>query len=164
MSKVIITCGKIGAGKSTYAEKLRKSEKAVLLSCDEITLALFDGNIGEKHDEIVERCQKYLFQKSLEIIEIGCNVILDWGLWQKEERIEAREFYKKHDVPCEIHYIHVSDVQWQANLEKRNADVLAGRTSAYFVDEGLAAKFDGLFEEPERSEVDVWVENKWNKI
>ena len=39
--------------------------------------------------------------------------------------------------------------------------MLAGRTSAYFVDEGLAAKFDGLFEEPEKSEVDVWVENKW---
>ena len=68
MPKVIITCGKIGAGKSTYAEKLRKSEKGVLLSCDEITLALFDGNVGEKHDEIVERCQKYLFAKSLEVI------------------------------------------------------------------------------------------------
>ena len=39
----------------------------------------------------MERCQKYLFGKSLEIIEIGCNVILDWGLWMKEERIEAPE-------------------------------------------------------------------------
>lgn len=162
MPKVIITCGKIGAGKSTYAEKLRVKEKAVLLSCDEITLALFDGNVGEKHDEIVERTQKYLFGKSLEILEIGCNVIFDLGLWQRDERIEAREFYKAHNVPCEIHYINVSDEQWQKNLEKRNADILAGRTSAYFVDEGLAAKFDGIFEVPERSEVDVWIENEWS--
>ena len=162
MPKVIITCGKIGAGKSTYAEKLRIKEKAVLLSCDEITLALFDGNVGEKHDEIVERCQKYLFGKSLEIIEVGSNVVLDWGLWMKEERTEAREFYMAHNVPWEIHYVYVSDEQWQKNLEKRNADVLAGRTSAYFVDEGLAAKFDGIFEEPERSEVDVWIENEWS--
>ena len=25
-----------------------------------------------------------------------------------------------------------------------------------------AEKFDGIFEEPERSEVDVWIENEWS--
>ena len=40
MPKVIMTCGKICSGKSTYAQKLRLEYSAVILSVDEITLAL----------------------------------------------------------------------------------------------------------------------------
>ena len=39
MSKVILTCGKICCGKTTYAQKLCKENNAILLSVDEITLA-----------------------------------------------------------------------------------------------------------------------------
>ena len=55
MPKVILICGKICCGKTTYAKKLVKEQNTVLLSCDEITLALFGQYIGEKHDEIVEK-------------------------------------------------------------------------------------------------------------
>lgn len=41
MAKVILICGKICSGKSTYAEQLRVQNNAVVLSTDEITLALF---------------------------------------------------------------------------------------------------------------------------
>lgn len=157
MSKVILICGKICSGKSTYANKLRTEERAVLLSCDEITLALFDGNIGEKHDEMVERTQNYFFSKSVEIVETGINVILDWGFWMKEERDFARDFYQKRNIECEFHYIHISDEIWITRINKRNAAILNHQASAYFVDEGLAAKFGALFEMPGKDEIDVWV-------
>jgi len=79
MAKVFLICGKICSGKSTYGEKLRKERNAVLLSIDEITLSLFGQHCGEKHDDYVERTENYLFEKSLEILEIGVNVVLDWG-------------------------------------------------------------------------------------
>ena len=65
MNKVILLCGKICSGKSTYAEKIIQKEKAVLLSCDELMLAIFDPLLGDKHDIISDRVQKYLYQKSL---------------------------------------------------------------------------------------------------
>lgn len=40
MAQVIMTCGKICSGKSTYAQKLSKKYNAVILSVDEITLSL----------------------------------------------------------------------------------------------------------------------------
>lgn len=86
MAKVILICGKICSGKSTYAEQLRVQHNAVVLSTDEITLALFGQHCGDKHDDYVERTQNYLFNKSLELIEVGGNVILDWGFWMKVER------------------------------------------------------------------------------
>lgn len=159
-AKVILICGKICSGKSFYAERLRKEYGAVMMSVDEITLSLFGQHIGEKHDKICERTQKYLFEKSLEIVEVGTDVILDWGFWQREDRKYAREFYKSRSVPCEFHYLDISDEAWKKNLAERNAAVSAGKTEAYFVDDNLAAKFERMFEVPDKSEIDVWYENK----
>lgn len=161
MAKVMLICGKICSGKTTYAQRLRREHRAVLLSCDEITLALFDQHIGEQHDVIVERTQNYLFNKSLEILKSGINVILDWGFWMHEERDLAREFYRSHEIDCEFHYVDVSNAVWQANLIKRNRAILDKQTSAYYVDEGLARKFEKLFEMPSRDEINVWFQNDW---
>ena len=43
MAKVILICGKICSGKSTYAEQLRIKERAAVLSVDEIMLACLNS-------------------------------------------------------------------------------------------------------------------------
>lgn len=155
MAKVILICGKICSGKSTYAEQLRIQNNAVVLSTDEITLALFGQHCGDKHDEYVERTQNYLFNKSLELIEVGINVILDWGFWLKEERDYAREFYNSRNIECEFHYIDISNATWKARLKKRNSEILAETTRAYYIDDNLADKFASIFEVPDADEIDV---------
>lgn len=160
MSKVILICGKICSGKSTYTEKLKKKNKAVLLSCDEITLDVLGGNLGDDHDIISERTQNYFFNKSLEILDAGADVILDWGFWLKSKRDSAREFYSNRSIPYEFHYIDISDELWKINVAERNKAVINGETSAYFIDEGLAEKCGRLFEEPSADEIDVWYKNE----
>ena len=155
MAKVILICGKICSGKSTYAEQLRVQNNAVVLSTDEITLALFGQHCGDKHDDYVERTQNYLFYKSLELVEVEINVILDWGFWMKEERDYAREFYNSRNIECEFHYINISDETWKARLNKRNSAILAKETNAYFIDDNLAEKFASIFEVPSKDEIDV---------
>lgn len=157
MAKVIGICGKISSGKSIYAEQLRIQNKAAVLSVDEVMLALFEQNIGDKRDEYVEKTQKYLFEKSIELIEAGIGVILDWGFWTRAERAFVREFYTSRGIDFELHYIDISDEEWKTRLNKRNSAVLANETNAYFVDESLAAKFSNIFEKPDESEVDMWV-------
>ncbi len=155
MPKVVLMCGKICAGKSTYAERLRTELGAAVLSVDEITLALFGQHTGEKHDEYVEKLENYLYRKSIDLLETGINVILDWGFWTRAERDRGREFYGSRGIECELHYIDVSDKAWRERLARRNAAVEAGEVSAYYVDEGLAAKFEGIFEPPDGDEIDV---------
>ncbi|MBR3869076.1 MAG: ATP-binding protein [Clostridia bacterium] len=155
MAKVILICGKICCGKTTYAKKLCTQNNAVLLSVDEITLALFGQHCGDKHDECVERTEKYLFNKSMEFINKDINVVLDWGFWTKAERKSVKEFYKSRDIECELHYIEISDETWKYRLNKRNIAVLAEETSAYYVDENLAAKFASIFEIPGEDELDI---------
>ena len=153
--KVYLMCGKICSGKSTHARELRQEHKAVVLSVDEITLALFGQDAGEKHDDYVARAEAYLYRKSLEIVESGISVILDWGFWTKEERDYARQFYGSRNIPYEFHYIDVDDAEWHRRLEKRNAAISRHELDAYYVDDGLAAKFAAIFEKPEPGEIEI---------
>lgn len=155
MSKAFLICGKICCGKTTYANKICAENKAVLLSVDEITLALFGQHCGDKHDEYVERAEKYLLNKSMELISKDINVVLDWGFWTKAERESAKGFYESRNIKCELHYIDIIDEIWKSRLHKRNNAVLANETSAYYVDDNLAAKFASIFEVPSKDEIDV---------
>ena len=157
MAKVILICGRICCGKTTYSQQLCQKSNAIILSVDEIMLAIFGQHAGDKHDEYANKTQIFLFDKSAELAAAGVNVILDWGFWTKEARASAKEFYKSRNIACEFHYIDISDEVWKQRLDKRNGSVLAGETQAYFVDENLAEKFASLFELPGEDEIDVWV-------
>ena len=155
MADVIMTCGKICSGKTTYAQKLRAERKAVILSVDEITLALFPEGAGEMLDIYVERAEELLYCKALEIVGTGTNVILDWGFWTRAEREYARRFFGENGIHCELHYLNVSDELWRERIAKRNDLIAEGKISAYYVDNGLAEKFAGIFEEPDENEIDL---------
>ena len=161
MAKVILICGKICSGKSWYAERLRRERNAVVLSHDELMLAVFDPLLGDRHDEIAGRATEYLFGLAMQLVRAGVNVILDWGFWTREKRREAREFYESRGIPCEFHYLDTPDEVWEKNIKTRNQAVLQGKTDAYYVDEGLRRKLEAAFEIPEPQEIDVWYKNVW---
>jgi len=154
MAKVIMTCGKLCSGKSTYARSLADETGAVILSVDEITLAVFRNEAGDMLDEYVRRIQDYLYGKSLEIAAAGTDVILDWGFWTSSEREYARSFYRQHGISCELHYLDITDELWKQRIAERNESVKNGKVSAYFVDKGLEEKYTGIFQPPDESEID----------
>jgi len=154
MAEVIMTCGRVCSGKSTYARKTAAERGAVILSVDEITLAMFPEGAGDMLDTYVERAEQYLYRKSLEIIRTGTDVVLDWGFWTRSEREFARNFYARNGVHCELHYLDISDAIWHQRIAERNQLVSAGKVSAYYVDDGLAEKFSAIFEKPDENEID----------
>ena len=152
MAKVIMTCGKICCGKTTYAEKLAQERHALILSIDRVMLALFPDGTGEMHDAYVQRTEQYLLSLSLQVLQCGTDVILDWGLWTREQRDRIREFYRTHgNIENEIHYLRIPQDEWERRIRKRNS-AHAADPSSYFVDEGLLDKVESLFQEPEPDE------------
>jgi len=159
LGKVILICGKICSGKTTYAKNIAKNENAVILSVDELMLTLFGQYVGEKHDEMAEKTEKYLYKKSIELISNGLNVILDWGFWTREERIIATKYYANMGIKAEWHYIEIDDITWKNYMEKRNNAIINNEQEFYYIDENIAKKFWNIFEEPEPNEMDVWYKN-----
>ena len=157
MAKLICICGKICSGKTTLAEELLKCGRAVRLSCDEVADVVFDKNLGDKHDEVMAKVTEYLHRKAKDILLAGCDVILDWGFWKKDARQKVRERYAAMGIEQLWYFVDVSDEIWDKQIQKRNAEVLAGLSADYFVDEGLKAKLLANFERPEPDEYDIKV-------
>lgn len=155
MAKVILLCGKLASGKTTYANALKARMPAVLLSCDELMLTLFPQGAGLYHDELSVRARNYLLALAEALCQNDVNVILDWGFWTRQSRRSVREYFDARGITCELHYIDAKENVWQEHIQARNAAVQAGSTTAYFIDEGLLAKMNVLFEMPVPEEIDV---------
>lgn len=157
MSKVILICGKICSGKTYYANSIKEKENAIILSTDEVTYDLIDNKQGEEYEDFANRVNNYLKKKTVELAKVGCNVILDWGFWTEKDREEISEYFKKHKVKYEWHYIDVDEKTWQRNIKERNQKVLEGKGgSSFYVDQGLFNKVLSKFEEPNKEEIDIW--------
>lgn len=157
MGKIVAICGKICSGKSYYANQIKHSYNAVILSTDEVTYDLIDNQQGEFYDSFCIRVNKYLMKKSVELVNVGCNVILDWGFWTSAQRREVTEYYKSRNVDVEWHYIDIDSISWEENVRERNERVKAGNGgSDFYLDEGLKRKLLGLWETPAHNEIDVW--------
>ncbi len=159
--KIIAICGKICSGKTYYANKIKRKENAVILSVDEVTYDLINNEQGEFYDEFCPRVNKYLMKKSVELANIGCNVILDWGFWTKQVRKETTEFYKSKDINIEWHYIDVDDETWEKSIEERNKRIEEGNGgSDFYINEGLKKKIIEKWEAPNKEEINVWYKRR----
>ena len=157
MAKLLCICGKIGCGKTYYANRLKEQEHAVILSTDEVTYDLTNNQQDDGYDEFAIRVNLYLRKKAVEIVNAGCTVILDWGFWTKENRKEIKRYGENNGVLVEMHYIDIDDKTWYENIEKRNNEVISGNGgSSFYVNEGLLNKVSSLFEIPEKEEIDIW--------
>ncbi len=157
METVHLLCGRLCSGKSHYAAHLREENGAVVLSVDELMLALFGPDAGELHDEYARRAKEYLFRQAVELSCADVPVVLDWGFWTRESRRAVREAFAARSVPTRLYWLDVDGEEWKARIQRRNEAVLRGETRAYLVDEGLLKKFSSLFEPPLPGEIDVTV-------
>ncbi len=160
MAKVIAICGKICSGKSYYAKQIKAKYNAVILSTDEATYDLIKNEQGEFYDIFADRVNKYLRKKAAEIVSAGCNVILDWGFWTREERKETTDYFNIYGIDVEWHYINIEKNRWEKLIEERNKRIEEGNGSSdFYLDDGLMKKLLSKFEEPTREEIDVWYIN-----
>lgn len=164
MAKIILICGKICAGKSTYSKKLMIEQKAVRLNPDEIMKTIYGEFLGDRHDDVLQHTLNYIYKKAVEIYSTGINVIIDFGFWQRHYREDANRFFSKLDIKPEWHYIDIDDMLWLKNIEKRNREVENDLSDDYYVSEYILDKFRNPLDMPQPDEMDVWFKNVRNTM
>jgi predicted kinase len=161
MSKVIILCGKIASGKTYYAKELKKKSNAIILSVDDLMLKLSDSCMGNHHDDIARRCERYFYSLAEQILLQGLDVIIDFGYWTRKEREEAKVYFKSREIQVELHYIKVADEKRFIQLANRNQCLIMNRNKqvdrVYIIHEELRKRLDSKFEEPTPNEIDVLI-------
>ncbi len=130
---------------------------AVYLSTDELMLRLFPEPLGDRYDEALARAQQYLLELAATLVAADTTVLFDGAAWTRADRRATTAFFRGRSLPCEWHWIDPPDEVWQAHIAARNREVLAGRSDAYYVDDGLLEKCLFQFEAPEDDESAVRV-------
>jgi len=158
MGKVILICGKIGSGKTTYMHKLAIELNAMTLTQDEIMYGLFGKDLYYENREMYYKhatwVEAFVFRKAGEAAKSGATVLVDNGVWSAEERAMLRKFYADMGVICELHYLDTSEMQRRKNIQKRNAAILRGELNESVMEE---SDIDHDFDTPHDEEIDVRV-------
>ena len=95
----------------------------------------------------------YLVKKGAEIVNNGCDVILDWGFWKKEERKQLTQYFQERNISIEWYYVSVDDETWKKNIEMRNKSVKEHDDgSSFSLNEEILDRANKLFEVPSQDE------------
>lgn len=96
-SMLFLTCGLPGSGKTTLAKRLEQEARALRLTGDEWLQELFP-NMSTAEAETSpfrSRVERLQWLTAVRTLELGCNVVVDWGVWTRKERdvfrVAARE-------------------------------------------------------------------------
>ena len=60
-----------------------------------------------------------LIEIGLRALELGLNVVIDFGLWSRDERSALRQAAADRDAALEMHYLEVSAFEQRRRLDQR---------------------------------------------
>jgi len=150
VSQIILCCGKVLSGKSTFASGLQVKSGFIWFSADEWMLHFYgEPENRQDFEEKLSRCKEMIYRCADRFLGLGVNVVLDFGFWKIGERKSARSRFEETGHAVEIVYFPVSFEQQCARGQHRDA----GATSKEFVmfKEKIVA-LNALFDEPEVDE------------
>jgi predicted kinase len=142
---LFLTCGLQGAGKTTLAKRLEAERSAVRLTADEWLHQVHPQVSGAELDALREPIERIQWAVAARALQLGCNVILDWGLWSREERDRYRLL--GHDLGARVVLCLVDATRDEllARLSRRNADAPPG---TFHITEARLDESMSLFERP----------------
>lgn len=110
------------SGKTTLAKKLEHELPALRLNLDEWHIHLFGQDAEDPEHDVRHRLiETSLWNTARRVLALGTDVILDYGLWAREEREDYRLRAKQLGASSEVHYLDVPERELLRRLEKRNS-------------------------------------------
>lgn len=107
-----------GSGKTTLAHSLLTERRAVLLSPDEWMLPLFGSTYTDQEHDVLEG---RLLALGFDVLRAGVDVIVDFGLWARDERTALRALAADADFACVVHYLEIEESERRRRIEARYA-------------------------------------------
>ena len=137
-----------GAGKTTRARQIEAERQAVRLTPDDWIMPLFGDPEPEDKRDVLEGRFVWLALRSL---RLGVNVVLDFGVWSRDERMALRSLTASVGASCELVYLEI-----EPNEQRRRTD------QRFRADPGATFEMSGddlersilLFQAPDRGELD----------
>ncbi|MET8089333.1 ATP-binding protein [Micromonospora sp. NPDC005220] len=135
-------------GKTTAARRIEIECSALRLTKDEWVKALYGHENPPSAQDVIEG---RLIEIGLRALELGNNVVIDFGLWSRDERSALRQAAADLGVPVEVCYFDLTPSEQRRRLVQRLAE--APHSTWPMSDEELA-EWAASFEIPTPAELD----------
>jgi predicted kinase len=140
------------SGKTTLAQKLEQELPALRLNLDEWHIGLFGQDAEEpEHDARHRHIEALLWNIARRALELGTNVILDYGFWAREEREAYRLRAKQLGAGSQVHYLDVPEEELLRRLEKRNS---RPSQESFLISEEAMKPWIAFFQKPTLDELE----------
>jgi predicted kinase len=114
--KLYVLIGLPAAGKTTLARHMELELRALRFTPDEWMIPLFGESEADGMRNVVEgRC----IAVAVSALRLGCNVILDFGVWAKDERTALRWLASTMGAECELIYLDISASEQSDRVHRR---------------------------------------------
>ena len=120
---MFLMVGLPAAGKTTRARELAATHQAVRLTPDHWMIPVFGNFIGDFQRPGGERwvLEGRLISVALQALRLGTSVVLDFGLWGRDERSALRWLARSAGAACQVIYLPVDKDVQLARIAHRQA-------------------------------------------
>ena len=130
---LFLTVGLPCTGKTTAARRIEAEHRALRLTKDEWVKALYGHENPDSAQRVIEG---RLIEIGLRSLELGNNVVIDYGLWSRDERSALRQAAADLGAKVEMLYFELPAAEQRKRLDQRQAE--APHTTWPMSDEELA--------------------------
>jgi predicted kinase len=146
---MFVMVGLPAAGKTSRARELAAAWDALRLTPDEWMIPLFGQEQPEGKRNIVEGRLIWL---ALSALRIGVNVVLDFGVWAKDERSALRALAASAGATCELVLLEVEEEEQWRRVQARPAKDSA---IAFEMTKEDLERWQPRFEAPDAAELET---------
>ena len=151
-----LICGAAGAGKTTYALRLRDECPAAHLSIDDWMVTLFGPDAPVPPDwgwisERVRRAETQIVRTAIEVGRCGPDSILDLSFLRADQRARVAEALRAGDVSPRLHLLDPGREERWRRVSARNE--AAGETYRVTVTRPMFDFIDSLWQPPSPEEM-----------
>lgn len=148
MATLYLMVGLPGTGKTTAARRIEVEQQALRLTKDEWMKALYGADNPEAASDVIEG---RLVDIGLRALELGIDVVIDFGLWGRDERSALRQAAVDLGAAVELRYLELSLDEQRRRIDQRLAD--EPHSTWHLTDEELAA-YAAIISVPTPGELD----------
>jgi predicted kinase len=145
---MFLVVGLPGTGKTTAARRLEIEQRALRLTKDEWVKALYGHENPPSAQQVIEG---RLIQLGLRALELRNNVVIDFGLWSRDERSALRQAAVDLGAVVDMQYLEVTPAEQRRRLAQRRTE--APQTSWPMSDEELT-RWAAVIDVPTPGELD----------
>jgi predicted kinase len=146
--------GYLGAGKTTFARHLERDIPAIRFSHDEWMTRLYGDNPPVEHfADFYRRIYELTEEVWCRCLELGLDVVLDFGFWNRQERDDTRAKISTLGAQLRLYRLSCSeDEAWQ-RIVRRNADLQGSLVIDRNAFEGFKERFEPL--DPDEARIEI---------